>query len=63
MRLDRWQALTPSSAVASPNLVVEIASPSDEDPRGLTALRCKMAAYHADGARLGWLLIPHQQAA
>ena len=45
-----------------PDLVVELASPSDEAPRGLTALRSKMAAYQANGARLGWLLIPHQQA-
>jgi Uma2 family endonuclease len=41
---------------------VELASPSDEGPRGLTALRSKMAAYQANGACLGWLLIPHQQA-
>jgi hypothetical protein len=31
-------------------------------PRGLAALRSEMAACQADGARLGWLLIPHQQA-
>ena len=42
--------------------MVELASPSDEGPRGLTALRRKMAAYQANGARLGWLLIPEQQA-
>jgi len=30
--------------------------------RGLTALRRKMAAYRANGAQLGWLLIPEQQA-
>ncbi|MFM8278407.1 MAG: Uma2 family endonuclease, partial [Cyanobium sp.] len=30
--------------------------------RGLTALRQKMAAYQRNGARLGWLLIPHQRA-
>ncbi len=29
---------------------------------GLTALRCKMAAYQSNGARLGWLLIPHERA-
>lgn len=45
-----------------PRLVVELASPSDEGPRGLTALRRKMAAYQANGARLGWLLIPRVQA-
>ncbi len=31
-------------------------------PRGLAALRSRRAAYQANGARLGWLLIPHQQA-
>jgi Uma2 family endonuclease len=50
-----------------PDLVVELASPSgaspsDEAPRGLSALRSKMAHYQSNGARLGWLLIPHQQA-
>ncbi|MFM7550189.1 MAG: Uma2 family endonuclease, partial [Cyanobium sp.] len=29
---------------------------------GLTALRRKMAAYQANGAQLGWLLVPEQQA-
>jgi Uma2 family endonuclease len=66
IRLDRWQALSPeqrrSFAPLCPDLVVELASPSDEAPRGLTALRQKMAAYQANGARLGWLLIPHEQA-
>ena len=42
--------------------MVELASSSDEGPRALTALRRKMAAYQANGARLGWLLIPHQHA-
>jgi Uma2 family endonuclease len=53
-----------------PDLVVELASPSVaagcsagvEGPRGLTALHRKMAAYQANGAQLGWLLIPEQQA-
>ena len=66
VRLDRWQALTPEQrrgfAPLCPDLVVELASPSDEGPRGLTALRQKMAAYQANGARLGWLLTPHDQA-
>jgi predicted nucleic acid-binding protein len=30
--------------------------------RGLTALHRKMTNYQANGAQLGWLLIPHQQA-
>ena len=45
-----------------PDLVVELVSPSDEGPRGLTALRQKMAAYQLNGARLGWLLIPAERA-
>ena len=66
VRLDRWLALTPEQrrgfAPLCPDLVVELASPSDEGPRGLAALRSKMAAYQANGARLGWLLIPHEKA-
>jgi Uma2 family endonuclease len=64
--LDRWQALTAEQrrgfAPICPDLVVELASPSDEGPRGLTALRQKMAAYQRNGARLGWLLIPAERA-
>ena len=66
IRLERWQALSleerRSFAPLCPDLVVELASPSDAGPRGLTALREKMAAYQANGARLGWLLIPQDQA-
>ena len=66
LRLERWQALSPeerrSFSPLCPDLVVELASPSDEGPRGLSALRQKMAAYQANGARLGWLLIPQDQA-
>jgi len=66
VRLERWQSLTPEQqrrfAPLCPDLVVELASPADEGPRGLTALRRKMATYQANGARLGWLLIPDQQA-
>jgi Uma2 family endonuclease len=64
--LERWQALSVEQrrgfAPLCPELVVELASPSDAGPRGLTALRQKMAAYQRNGARLGWLLIPAQQA-
>ena len=64
--LDRWQALSTaerrSFAPLCPDLVVELASPSDEGPRGVSALRQKMASYQANGAWLGWLLLPHQQA-
>jgi Uma2 family endonuclease len=66
VQINRWQALTPEQrrgfAPLCPDLVVELASPSDEGPRALTALRNKMASYQANGAELGWLLIPHQQA-
>ncbi|MFN9621978.1 MAG: Uma2 family endonuclease [Cyanobacteriota bacterium] len=66
MSLERWQLLTAEQrrgfAPLCPDLVVERASPSDEGPRGLTALRHKMAAYQRNGARLGWLLIPAEQA-
>jgi len=64
--LNRWQALSDAErsgfAPHCPDLVVELASPSDEGPRGLTALRQKMAAYQRNGARLGWLLIPAERA-
>ena len=64
--LDRWQALTQEQrrgfAPLCPDLVVELVSPSDDGPRGLTALRRKMEVYQGNGAQLGWLLIPEQQA-
>ncbi len=63
---ERWQALTAEQrrgfAPHCPDLVVELASASDEGPRGLTALHQKMAAYQGNGARLGWLWIPEQRA-
>ena len=66
VRLDRWQALTPEQRRGfpplCPDLVVELASSSDQGPRGLTALRQKMRTYKANGAQLAWLLIPEQQA-
>jgi len=62
VRLDRWQALSPEQQrrfpPLCPDLVIELASPSDEGPRGAKALRRKMATYRATGARLGWLLLP-----
>jgi Uma2 family endonuclease len=65
IRLDRWQALSADErrgfAPLCPDLVVELASPSDEGPRGVSALQAKMAAYQANGARLGWLLLPHER--
>jgi len=66
LRLQRWQALSAQErsgfAPLCPDLVVELASPSDQGPRGVAALRRKMAAYQANGARLGWLLLPHERA-
>jgi Uma2 family endonuclease len=66
VHLERWQALTPeqqrSFAPLCPDLVVELASPSDEGPRGGTALHQKMELYRRNGARLGWLLLPAEQA-
>ncbi|MFN6132402.1 MAG: Uma2 family endonuclease, partial [Synechococcaceae cyanobacterium] len=66
LRRERWQALSPeqrrSFPPLCPELVVEIASPSDQGPRGVTALRRKMAHYQANGARLGWLLLPAERA-
>ena len=61
VRLDRWQALSAaereSFAPICPDLVVELASPSDE----LEDLRRKMVAYMTNGARLGWLLLPQKR--
>ena len=58
VRLERWQGLSEAEregfAPLCPDLVVELASPSDEPQ----ALRRKLAAYMANGARLGWLLLP-----
>ena len=66
VRLDRWQALSAEErrrfAPLCPDLVVELASPSDEEPRGVAALRQKMASYQRNGARLGWLLLPDERA-
>ncbi|MEB3260161.1 MAG: Uma2 family endonuclease [Cyanobacteriota bacterium] len=66
VRLERWQTLTPEERRGfpplCPDLVVELVSPSEEGPRGSEALRRKMAAYLANGARLGWLLFPEQRA-
>jgi Uma2 family endonuclease len=62
VRLDRWQALSEDQRRGfpplCPDLVVELASPSD----CTTDLRRRMAAYQANGASLGWLLFPEEQA-
>lgn len=66
VRQECWQALTPEErrgfAPLCPDLVVELASPSEAGPRGVSARRRKMAAYQANGARLGWLLLPQERA-
>ncbi len=66
VRLERWQVLTPqqrrSFPPLCPDVVVELACPSDQGPRAVAALRQKMAAYQANGAQLGWLLIPEERA-
>ena len=58
VRLDRWRALSEAERDGfpplCPDLVVELASPSDAPE----ALRRKMASYLANGALLGWLLLP-----
>ena len=66
VRLERWEALTPRR---TPRLCAPLprsgggtGQPQRRRSRGLTALRRKMAAYQANGAQLGWLLIPEQQA-
>jgi Uma2 family endonuclease len=64
--LERWRALSAEErqgfAPLCPDLVVELASPSDDGPRGRSSLRRKMTDFRANGARLGWLLIPAEQA-
>ncbi len=66
VRQERWTALTAEQrrgfVPLCPDVVVDLASPSEEGPRGLTALRQKMKRYRANGAQLGWLLIPEELA-
>ncbi len=61
VRLERWQALSEAERDGfpplCPDLVVELASPSDEPQ----ALRRKMGAYLSNGACLGWLLLPQSR--
>jgi Uma2 family endonuclease len=58
-RLDRWRALSEAEREGfpplCPDLVVELASQSDQ----LEPLRHKMASYISNGARLGWLSHHH----
>ena len=66
VRLERWTPLSTEQrrgfVPLCPDLVLELASPSDEGPRGLSALRRKMADYQRNGARLGWLVLPEERA-
>ena len=61
VRLERWQGLSADERRGfpplCPDLVVELASPSDR----LAELRRKMAHYQANGARLGWLVLPESR--
>lgn len=63
---ERWESLTPKQrrgfAPLCPELVVELASPSDEGPRGVSTLRRKMALYQSNGVRVSWLLLPGERA-
>ncbi len=62
VRLERWQALSEEQRRGfpplCPDLVVELASPSDR----AADLRRRMVAYQANGASLGWLLFPDERA-
>ena len=66
LRMERWQALTAEQRRGfpplCPDLVIELASASDEGPRGVSTLRRKMDQYQANGAQLGWLLLPEERA-
>jgi Uma2 family endonuclease len=63
VRRERWTALTPEQrehfAPLCPDFVVEVASPSDR----LADLQAKMDEYLANGAQLGWLIIPERRSA
>ena len=61
VRQERWLALSEAERDGfpplCPDLVLELASPSDQPQ----ALRLKMASYISNGAQLGWLLLPRQR--
>ena len=42
--------------------LLKIEKITDEGPRAVKALRRKMDLYQANGACLGWLLLPHERA-
>ena len=43
--------------------MVELARLSEQEPRGISALRRRMTTYISNSAQLGWLLLPEQQSA
>lgn len=61
VRRERLAALTPSQrrrfAPLCPDFIVEVASPSDR----LIDLQAKMEEYIANGAQLGWLIVPDER--
>ena len=61
VRQERWRALSEAEREGfpplCPDLVVELASPSDQPQ----AMRRKLATYMANGAALGWLLLPQSR--
>jgi Uma2 family endonuclease len=61
VRLERWQALSETERRGfpplCPDLVVELASPSDR----ATDLERRMASYMKNGASVGWLLLPESR--
>jgi len=58
---ERLAALTPAEKQRflplAPDLVIELASPSDD----AEDLKAKMKEYRANGVQLGWLLLPEQR--
>ena len=63
VRLERWQALSEAERRGfpplCPDLVVELASPSDRP----VDLERRMASWMDNGASLGWLLLPDSRSA
>jgi Uma2 family endonuclease len=61
VRRERWATLAPEErerfAPLCPDFVVEIASPSDR----VSDLQAKMEEYIANGAQLGWLILPENR--
>ena len=63
VRRERWEALPAAQrrrfVPLCPDFVVELLSPSDALPE----VQAKMEEYLANGAQLGWLLMPEERAA